>query len=727
MNEQVNVHQMTCLALSGAEPETRASEILAEQVKARWRRGDSPDLSDLISKHPGIKWRKSTILGLAYEEYRLRVAQGEVIDRQEFCGRFRSLRKSLSRMLEVHEYFEEHSTLIPVQEGLLPRVGNTVLGFLLVEHLGSGAFADVFLGREEAIGQRLVVIKLSHDAGLEAQTLGQLNHPCVVPILSVQTDPKAELTAICMPYVGRATLCDVLDLAFERPGNAKQAKTILAAIESTGSLQDTPNSSQGVDPILRRGSYIDGILLIAAQLADALAHTHSKEILHLDLKPSNVLLTPSGRPMLLDFNLSIDAKDVRRPDGGTLPYMSPEQLQASVANRAGTGAEVDERSDLFSFGVLIYELLTGHLPFDPLEHKLNNEEIAMDLLQRQRCGVPSLRQSVPELDPHLARLVIKCLQFSPRERPLSAAEVAKSLQDCLAPRRRVRRWLSSHWILTSITSTIVVAVCSGIACFLAFRPSLDIREYTKGTEYLEQGDHQLAIEHLTESINANPLSAEAFLARGRSYLLLEQHRQASEDFASALRMEPTGEAFAGHAFALTKLKYYREAIELFHSAIAAGFETAEVHNDLGYAYLSQANFEAALRELDVAINISSRLQAAYHNRATVHLKLATIKQDDSAIRGIRDIEKAITLGPATGDLYFHGASLCALASDRDPSWRELARQYLALALANGLDVNVARSDPLLGELYRTLDRKGIEPPKNPKASFWGERVVNPLQ
>src|SRR5260221_5587323 len=110
-------------------------------------------------------------------------------------------------------------------------------------------------------------------------------------------------------------------------------------------------------------SYVEAILWIGARLADGLAHAHERGILHRDLKPANVLLTDEGQPMLLDFNLAEDTKlrceGTVAHAGGTLPYMSPEQMAGLVAG----GARVDARSDIYSLGVILFELLTGRHPF----------------------------------------------------------------------------------------------------------------------------------------------------------------------------------------------------------------------------------------------------------------------------------------------------------------------------------------------------------------------------
>ena len=125
--------------------------------------------------------------------------------------------------------------------------------------------------------------------------------------------------------------------------------------------------------------------LLGAQLADALAFLHRRTIYHRDLKPSNVLLCPDGRPMLLDFNLSADPRAGRERFGGTLPYMSPEQVLATFDPERGA-APVDGLSDLFSLGVILFELLAGRQPFGDVPRGVPSPADCAALLARHEQG-----------------------------------------------------------------------------------------------------------------------------------------------------------------------------------------------------------------------------------------------------------------------------------------------------------------------------------------------------
>src|SRR5260370_3599122 len=134
--------------------------------------------------------------------------------------------------------------------------------------------------------------------------------------------------------------------------SAAQPSSALAGAESRANLEQ-----------LQRFSYVEAALWITSRLADGLAHAHERGIVHRDLKPANILLTDDGHPILLDFNLAQDTKLGHHPAtaqaGGTLPFMPPEQIEAFRTETV----LLDFRSDIYSLGVILFKMLTGHQPF----------------------------------------------------------------------------------------------------------------------------------------------------------------------------------------------------------------------------------------------------------------------------------------------------------------------------------------------------------------------------
>ncbi len=200
---------------------------------------------------------------------------------------------------------------------------------------------------------------------------------------------------------------------------------ILESIQDTVGPEFRATEKKRPAAWLRQGSYVNAVLHIGHQLAQALAFVHEKGIYHRDLKPSNVLMTADGQPMLLDFNLSRHKQIADQGAAGTLVYMPPEQLAAvHPENRSNSPILIDERSDLFSLGVILYELLTGANPFGPIPRQERLDAAGASWFERQRAGPRPLREKNPMVDAAGARIIERCLAFDPKDRPRNARELA---------------------------------------------------------------------------------------------------------------------------------------------------------------------------------------------------------------------------------------------------------------------------------------------------------------
>jgi non-specific serine/threonine protein kinase len=188
---------------------------------------------------------------------------------------------------------------------------------------------------------------------------------------------------------------------------------------------------QSLDRLIPEGGLpVTRILEIAAALAEALAAAHDKGIVHRDLKPANVMVASDGRVKVLDFGLakvatSVGAEsqlptDMRTREGivmGTMPYMSPEQVQ---------GRALDHRTDIFSLGVILHEITTGRRPF--------RGESSGDLFAAiLRDSVPPVTDVRADLPPDLARVIRRCLEKDPRQRIQTARDVGNELRDAARP------------------------------------------------------------------------------------------------------------------------------------------------------------------------------------------------------------------------------------------------------------------------------------------------------
>jgi tetratricopeptide (TPR) repeat protein len=394
-----------------------------EKVGARWYLGRHLDLSE------------DTIVALIYEEFCLREDDGDPPDPAEFLARFPEVEPALRRVLEIHRLVGSGST----QAGLLltgtgsgehacafPEVGQTISGFFLVEELGRGAFARVFLARERELADRPVALKVTRRGSREPQTLARLQHTHIVPVHSHRIDKATGLHLLCMPFFGRTTLARVL--ADVRTLGYRAGAGLVESLDRLEPAEGTVGASSGWAALEGR-TYDRALAWWGARLAEALEHAHDRGVLHRDIKPSNVLVTSDGMPMLLDFNLAREplAEAVEEPTapGGTVDYMAPEHLRA-VAEGVTEG--IDHRSDIYSLGVVLYEALTGRRPFESPRRGSSLVDALQRAADERRAARPDPRSIEPEVPPAMAAVVGRCLEPEPGDRYRSAGELAADLR-----------------------------------------------------------------------------------------------------------------------------------------------------------------------------------------------------------------------------------------------------------------------------------------------------------
>jgi serine/threonine protein kinase/tetratricopeptide (TPR) repeat protein len=364
----------------------------------------------------------------------------------------------------------------------LPSVGDDLFGFRLGQELGRGAFACVFLAEQHDLARRPVVLKISGLDGNEPQTLAQLQQTNIVPIYSVHEDAGRGLRAVCMPYFGGASLSQVLTEVW-RGGRPTRGGQLVAALRAVSGPPwgESPSADAEGSPLyaLDRVDYFRAAAWVVAQLAEGLQHAHQRGVLHRDVKASNVLLGADGQPMLLDFNMAhqVDETDPELSDfiGGTIAYMAPEHLLALAGH--APAAEVDHRADLYSLGVVFFEMLVGVGPFEEAGAYSPVMPQVVGLAMERAASVPSLRQRRPEAPWALEGILRKCLATEKSRRYQRAEHLAEDLRRFVDDRplkyapelslaERVRKWVRRHPGLTSSASVTLAAAlllgCVGV-------------------------------------------------------------------------------------------------------------------------------------------------------------------------------------------------------------------------------------------------------------------------
>jgi Tol biopolymer transport system component len=267
--------------------------------------------------------------------------------------------------------------------------------YRIIRPLGQGGMGEVYLAEDTKLGRQVAIKVLpEHLAGdasrrqrlaLEARAVAALNHPNIVTIHSVEEADGVHF--LTMEFVDGPSLAERMP---------------------------------------RHGFPVDEFLTIAIPMADAVGAAHQKGIVHRDLKPANVMLTADGRVKVLDFGLA-KLKEAAAADAGELPtreltgegrivgtvsYMSPEQA---------AGKPVDHRSDVFSLGVVLYEMATGERPFTGDTSVL----VMSSVLKDTPRPVSDLNRSLPRA---LGRIIKICLQKDPERRYQSAKDVRNELE-----------------------------------------------------------------------------------------------------------------------------------------------------------------------------------------------------------------------------------------------------------------------------------------------------------
>ena len=460
-------------------------EAAIDDFTRAWERGEAPQAEGYVDRLPVEDQAE-----LVYHEYCLAEAAGLGPDPGDYLRRFPEQAGPLGRLFSLHGAFSDSRVRDLVARGAatLPEAGDEIGPYRLARELGRGAFARVFLAEQADLGDRLVVVKVSTRASSEPKLLARARHAHIVEVLR-QAEAQGEdgpLHLVCMPFLGGATLSAVLDArrALGRP--ARSGRDLLADLDRVAAAEYPTVAPDRLGPaefpasertrpareVIAGLSHARALAWVVSRLAEALDHAHRRGVTHGDLKPSNILLTADGTPMLFDFNLAVDrleaeAEGIAAADsGGTLAYMAPERLRAIAEAGApgpghpGKGPE-PHRADLYALGLVLLEALTGRRPPLPRGDFAGAPGLAAALLagrgQWPAALVGPQGRSIP---PALRSILAKCLAPDPLDRwrcDRRLAFAAGGARVGLA--RRARRYRP---VLIGAALTLAVAVAVGL-------------------------------------------------------------------------------------------------------------------------------------------------------------------------------------------------------------------------------------------------------------------------
>jgi len=756
---------------------------LAADIIDRWSKGEAPDTRAALDQYPGLTADKAAVLDLAFAEYWLRVHAGEAVDLETYCRRFPDYHVSLGRLL-AQQSLQEPAALEQLTVELLtapevltappappptdkanrnsagsthggvsgawPADGAHVGDFNLVRALGKGAFSRVYLAREETV-DRTVVVKLSRQQCDEAKVLGRLGHKNVVSVLSAPHDMASGLFIIVMPYFGNSTLEDLLELAFplreesEARTRPRSAKTILDAARRNRQAADPEPAGLVPDAFLRRATYVDGVVWLGVRMAEALSAVHRSGFVHHDLKPSNVLLGLDAQPRLLDFNLAADARNTKSRLGGTLPYMPPEHLATlHAAAKADAAAVMDHRGDLFSLGVMLYELLAGVHPFGRYPRSKSVRSVAGDILARQKLGVRPIRDRNPDVSPRLARLVEQCLAFDPKDRPATAADVALALRRRYSPQKKAALFFAGapgkSAVLASSIGLFGAVWITGVNAYPQQPPEvIHTNSEHEGDQAARAELWAKAVGHYVKAVDDRPEDAALAMKLAQARVKAGDFVNARTDVERVLRLRPADDATSAlYAWTLARVDYMESAENALIPLTAGGKAPDHVRALQGYVLVQRRSpdrrkdgqAEAVLRGV---LDRTPDHWPAVANLVYLQQVQALAETRLAPGETFANVERLVRSAPADGQMFLWAARFYAWAAHRPAgaaiAWhpepermKTKCRDMLRLAAEAGLPGNHWKDDStfrfLLGDpATYSQDWKA---PDRPAAglSFW---------
>ena len=414
-------------------------ELIKVDLEYRWQEFDVPrTLSEYLEEFPELAAGSGVPCDLIYEEFHVRKQAGDAVEVQQYLEQFPQQAGELGRLLGMEA---PHLTTALFAGERMAEIdaGQKIDEFDLLKQLGKGAFATVFLAWQTTM-QRFVAVKISSDQGTEGQTLAQLEHENIVRVYDQKLLPERRLRLLYMQHIAGGTLQPVVECVKHLKPAERTGKILFEAVDRALERAGKPPSDSWIRRQLGAASWPVVVCWLGVRLANALDYAHRHHVLHRDVKPANVLLTDEGSPKLADFNISYSSElEGATPAayfGGSLPYMSVEQLEACNPAHERQPDELDGRSDVYALAIMLWELLTGKRPFADPSMDGGWSETLSEMIACRRLGVTAeARAQLPDDCPAgLEEVLLLALAPERDDRFENAGQFARQLELCLRPR-----------------------------------------------------------------------------------------------------------------------------------------------------------------------------------------------------------------------------------------------------------------------------------------------------
>ena len=672
------------------------------------------------SSSPGDESRPQRIERVVNECLSRRIA-GEIVSIEEIASSHAELMPELAEALRTAALIDQARKR--ARSGLSDAFAPP--GYAIIRQIGRGGQGVVFEAVQRSTG-RTVAVKWMRDGSFasagdrmrferEVRILAQLNHRNIVTIHDSGVTPAGD-NFFVMKYITGLPL----DEYVSRGGSDRDTSPSAALEDRTRTIATAwPRESQGA---LRR-MIPSGPLSVQARLnliqkvCDAIHAAHLRGIIHRDLKPSNIRVDDQGEPHILDFGLAKLSDHQSTLDGGpeftqsgefigSLPWASPEQVE-------GRTELIDIRTDVYSLGVILFQVLTGRFPYPVLGHL---REVMEHICRTAPTRPRSLR---PDVDDEIETIVLKCLAKEPDRRSQSAGDLARDIGRYLAGEAIEAKRDSLHYVLRKqlrryrvplgIAASFVLLVIAGLGASLyLWRQALSESErarHAEGQARSEASKSQAALDFITEMFEA----VDPVLARGHDVTVAEVIDPAATKVAHAFEKQPQAEAVVrgvlGHAFGNVgryqeATRELRRAWELRQSlGHTEDAEALSLQQHLAFAML-QAGEIADSREILQSVLQKQNIVVGPESRETLSTRsvLALIRQLEGDVTGAIADTRAVladqerVLGRADRDTLDSLASLADMLVSSGKLDDALAVAHDAAERASathGADSNVA--------------------------------------